>query len=115
MARGLIAQPGCTRPGTIQAGTNGRGHGTVGDCLFQNPQAPDSVDRSGTRDGSSLNVRLRQVQELLSGDDLRGLSGGSNLDNGDPETLLFSMTRFFKFLTADQRQEFLGGLNEKAS
>jgi hypothetical protein len=23
---------------------------------------------------------------------------GANLDNGDPETLLFSMTRFFKFL-----------------
>ena len=40
---------------------------------------------------------------------------GANLDNGDPETLLFSMTRFFKFLTADQRQAFLGGLNEKAS
>jgi len=23
---------------------------------------------------------------------------GANLDDGDPETLLFSMTRFFKFL-----------------
>ena len=39
---------------------------------------------------------------------------GANLDNGDPETLLFSMTRFFKFLPGEQRQAFLGGLNEKA-
>src|ERR1035437_5257135 len=26
---------------------------------------------------------------------------GANLDNGDPETLLFSMTRFFKFLPGE--------------
>ena len=36
---------------------------------------------------------------------------GANLDNGDPETLLFSMTRFFKFLPGEQRQAFLGGLS----
>ena len=29
---------------------------------------------------------------------------GANLDNGDPEMLLFSMTRFFKFLPEEQRQ-----------
>jgi hypothetical protein len=40
---------------------------------------------------------------------------GANLDNGDPETLLFSMTRFFKFLPGEQRQAFLAGLSEKAS
>ena len=40
---------------------------------------------------------------------------GANLDNGDSETLLFSMTRFFKFLPPEQRQAFLGGLGEKAS
>jgi hypothetical protein len=42
---------------------------------------------------------------------------GANLDNGDPGTLLllFSMTRFFKFLPGEQRQAFLGGLSEKAS
>ena len=40
---------------------------------------------------------------------------GANLDNGDPETLLFSMTRFFKFLPEEQRQAFLGGLRQKAS
>ena len=38
---------------------------------------------------------------------------GANLDNGDPETLLFSMTRFFKFLPGEQQQAFLEGLSEK--
>jgi len=40
---------------------------------------------------------------------------GANLDNGDPETLLFSMTRFYKFLPEVQRQVFLEDLSEKAS
>jgi hypothetical protein len=40
---------------------------------------------------------------------------GATLDHGDPEMLLFSMTRFFKFLPAEQQQAFLGGLSEKAS
>ena len=40
---------------------------------------------------------------------------GANLDNGDPETLLFSMTRFFNFLPGEQRQAFLQGLSESVS
>jgi hypothetical protein len=40
---------------------------------------------------------------------------GANLDHGDPETLLFSMTRFFKFLPGEQRQAFLENLDEKPS
>jgi hypothetical protein len=32
---------------------------------------------------------------------------GADLDTGDPETLLFSMNRFFKFLPAERQQEFL--------
>jgi hypothetical protein len=40
---------------------------------------------------------------------------GANLDNGDPETLLFSMKRFFRFLPEGQRLAFLEGLREKAS
>jgi hypothetical protein len=39
---------------------------------------------------------------------------GANLDNSDPETLLFSMMRFFKLLPGDQRQQFLEGVSEKA-
>jgi len=40
---------------------------------------------------------------------------GANLDNRDPETLLFSMSRFFKFLPENQQQAFLGNLSKKAS
>ncbi len=40
---------------------------------------------------------------------------GANLDNGDPATLLFSMTRFFKFLPSEQRQAFLKQTTQKAS
>ena len=40
---------------------------------------------------------------------------GANLDHGDPETLLFSMMRFFKFLPGDRQQEFLKGLSDNAS
>jgi len=32
-----------------------------------------------------------------------------------PETLLFSMTRFFKFLPGEQRQEFVNVLRESVS
>jgi len=40
---------------------------------------------------------------------------GANLGSGDPEMLLFSMKRFFRFLPGEQKQEFLEGLSEKAS
>jgi hypothetical protein len=40
---------------------------------------------------------------------------GANLDHSDPGMLLFSMTRFFKFLPEDQRQAFLEALSQKAS
>jgi hypothetical protein len=40
---------------------------------------------------------------------------GAHLDNGDPETLLFSMTRFFKFLPEEQRRPFFGSMSEAAS
>ena len=39
---------------------------------------------------------------------------GANLDHGDPEMLLFSMTRFFRFLPEEQRQEFFNAVNENA-
>jgi hypothetical protein len=40
---------------------------------------------------------------------------GANLDNGNPEMLLYSITRFFRFLPSEQQQAFLGGLSERAS
>jgi len=40
---------------------------------------------------------------------------GANLDNGDPETLLFSMNRFFRLLPARQKQMFLTDIGEHVS
>jgi hypothetical protein len=43
------------------------------------------------------------------------LLAGVNPDDGDPETLLFSMTRFFKFLPGKQQQEFVNVLRDRVS
>jgi len=40
---------------------------------------------------------------------------GANLDNGDPETLLFSMRRFFKLLPGQQQEAFLQEMLPEAS
>ena len=40
---------------------------------------------------------------------------GARLENGDPEILLSSMDRFFEFLPAEQRQEFLSCQDQKTS
>lgn len=40
---------------------------------------------------------------------------GANLDHGDPEMLLSSMTRFFKFLPGELRQAFLAQARQHAS
>jgi len=40
---------------------------------------------------------------------------GANLDHGSPEMLLYSITRFFKFLTDEQKQAFLEHVRGKAS
>jgi len=37
---------------------------------------------------------------------------GANLDHGDPATLLFSMTRFFRYLPDAQKQALLQNLAE---
>jgi hypothetical protein len=40
---------------------------------------------------------------------------GANLENGNPDILLQSISRFFKFLPGDQRLAFVAQVNEKAS
>jgi hypothetical protein len=40
---------------------------------------------------------------------------GANLENQNPETLLFSMTRFFKFLPRPQQQASLQEVLAQAS
>jgi hypothetical protein len=40
---------------------------------------------------------------------------GAHLDNGNPEILLNSISRYFKFLPGEQQQAFLDNLCQKAS
>jgi hypothetical protein len=40
---------------------------------------------------------------------------GANLDNGNPDALLYSISRFFKFLPGEQRQAFVRCVIKKAS
>ena len=40
---------------------------------------------------------------------------GANLENENPEALLQSALRFFKFLPGEERQTFLHHVTEKAS
>jgi hypothetical protein len=39
---------------------------------------------------------------------------GANLDSGQPEVLLHSLSRFFQFLPGDQRQAFVQLVNAKS-
>jgi hypothetical protein len=40
---------------------------------------------------------------------------GAHLDDGDPEILLHSISRYYKFLPGEQQRTFLENLREKAS
>jgi hypothetical protein len=40
---------------------------------------------------------------------------GAHLDNGNPEILLNSISRYYRFLPGEQQQAFLESLREKAS
>ncbi len=40
---------------------------------------------------------------------------GAHLDNGNPEILLNSISRYYKFLPGEQQQAFLENLSQKAS
>ena len=40
---------------------------------------------------------------------------GATLDNGNPDLLLHSISRFFKFLPGEQKQAFVAQVTEKAS
>jgi hypothetical protein len=43
------------------------------------------------------------------------LLAGAHLDNGNPEILLNSISRYYKFLPGEQQQAFLENLRQKAS
>jgi hypothetical protein len=75
----------------------------VGDYLLQAVIHPDSGHRAGDRDGGLMlgtDKSRGYCLEMICADFLAGAS----LDNGDPQLLLQSITKFFKFLPGEQRQ-----------
>ncbi len=55
------------------------------------------------------NKSHRYCREITCADFL----AGAHFDNGDPEILLNSISRYYKFLPGEQRQAFLENLREK--
>jgi hypothetical protein len=68
-----------------------------------------------TLETAALMLRRNRSRGFCSEMICADFPAGADLDDVDPETLVFSMTRFFRFLPGEQRQEFLEGLSEKAS
>ena len=49
--------------------------------------------------------------EMICADSLAGAA----IDGGNPEILLQSISRYYRFLPSPQQETFLSGLNQKAS
>ena len=94
-------------------GADGQGQRALGADLFQGLQEPDPGHRAGDRD-RGFDAGVGQVPGLLPGDDLCGLPGGRAMDGGNPEILLQSISRYYKFLPGEQQEAFLENLREKA-
>ena len=123
IGRTSIVQPGCTKLMSCRRKIFSR-------PLSENlPAKYQSLGRLSTSNSTRARVPIvEQAIEtaalMLGSDRSRGYClemicadflAGANLDNADPETLLFSMTRFFRLLPEDQKQTFLESLDEKAS
>jgi hypothetical protein len=103
----LVAQSPGDAKGGLQAGggagTDGKGRGTVGADLLQSLQDPDS----------RVEQAIETAAQMLGTDKSRGYClemicadflAGASLGDPNPETLLYSMTRLFKFLRGEQQQ-----------
>jgi hypothetical protein len=94
-------------------GADGAGIRTERADLFQDLQEPGAGDGTGHRYRGS-HARIGQVTWILPGNDLRRLPRWGSLENGNPEILLFSMLRLFRFLPTARKQEFLQSATEAA-
>jgi hypothetical protein len=115
----LVAQSEDAAEGSIStgggAGADRGGQRTAGACLFQ------ALYKSQI---AIIEQALETAALMLGSDRSRGYClemicadflAGANLNSGDPETLLFSMVRFFRLLPETQRKAFLAGLGKAAA
>ena len=110
-----IVHPGCTKPGRcrredfrreVEKELTGREEEPSETDLFQGVQESNSCHRAGSRNrGLMLGTDKSRgyCLEMICADFL----AGANLDNGDPEILLKSTLRLFKFLPGEDKLVFL--------
>jgi hypothetical protein len=114
----LVAPSPGDAEGGLQAGgakgTDGKGNGAVGADLFkvyksQIPVIEQAIETAGLMLGTDKSRGY--CLEMICADFL----AGAHLDDGNPEILLNSISRYYKFLPGEQQQIFLENLREKAS
>ena len=76
---------------------------------WEDPWIEQALDTAALRLGTDRSRGY--CLEMICADFLAGV----NLDNGNPEVLLQSISRFFKFLPQPQKQAFLDQATQKAS
>ena len=114
----LVAPSPGDAEGGLQAGggdgTDGKVNGAVGADLFkvyksQIPVIEQAIETAGLMLGTDKSRGY--CLEMICADFL----AGAHLDGGNPEILLNSISRYYKFLPGEQQQAFLVNLLEKAS
>jgi hypothetical protein len=110
-----IMQPGCTGCVTCRKRfSGGRWRRRIGGAgPFLDPQEPDSSDRTGDRKRRA-NAWNQQIARLLLDMICTDFLTGAHLDS-NPEILLSSISRYYKFLRVEQQRAFLENLRQEVS
>ena len=102
MGRASIVQPGCIKHARFRKTSSG-----VKLYKSQIPVIEQALDTAALMLGTDKSRGY--CLEMICADFL----AGANLDNGNPDILLNSISQFFKFLPGDQKRAFLQRVDEK--
>ena len=114
----LVAQSACSAEGGLQAGVEKELTGKEeepSELIYfkvyksQIPVIEQAIETAARMLGTDKSRGY--CLEMICADFL----AGAHLDNGNPEILLNSISRYYKFLPGEQQQAFLENLREKAS
>ena len=102
MGRASIGQPGCIKLARFRKTSSG-----VKLYKSQIPVIEQALDTAALMLGTDKSRGY--CLEIICADFL----AAANLDNGNPDVLLNSISQFFKFLPGDQKRAFLQRVDEK--
>src|SRR5580693_9083111 len=113
MGSSWIVQPGCTARSLPKdqlkqevEKVTGAGLGTVGNCLLQAVQDPDSGLRAGDETAALMLGTSKSrgyCLEMICADFL----AGAHMEGGNSESLLFALGRLYSLLPDQQKMEFV--------